>query len=102
MDVSLMTAYVAEPTIMMRITSTVMYRTVFVPNLAMFSRVIGLALGLSLMKLTQKSTSDLGCKLRGTWRRSIVLVLRGILNKFLQFGNHACELHWQDVLCRCA
>jgi hypothetical protein len=44
MDVSLMTAYVAEPAITTRITSTIMYRTVLVPNLAMFSRVMGLAL----------------------------------------------------------
>jgi hypothetical protein len=44
MDVSLIMAYAAEPPITMRITSTIMYRTVFVPNLAVFSRVMGLAL----------------------------------------------------------
>ncbi len=39
-----MTAYVAEPAITIRITSAIMYRTVLVPNLAVFSRVMGLAL----------------------------------------------------------
>jgi hypothetical protein len=44
MDVSLMMAYAAEPAITMRITSTIMYLRVFAPNLAVFSRVMGLAL----------------------------------------------------------
>jgi hypothetical protein len=44
MEVSLMTAYVAEPAITMRITSAIMYLTVLAPNLAVFSWVMGLAL----------------------------------------------------------
>ena len=44
MEVSLMTAYVAEPAITIRITSTIMYRTALAPNLALFSPVMGLAL----------------------------------------------------------
>jgi hypothetical protein len=44
MEVSLMTAYAAEPAITMRIAIMMMYRTVFDPNLATFSRVMDLAL----------------------------------------------------------
>jgi hypothetical protein len=43
MEVSLMTAYAAEPAITLRITITIMYRTVLVPNLETFSRLMGLA-----------------------------------------------------------
>jgi len=54
MEVSLMTAYVAEPAITMRITSTTMYRTVLVPNLAMFSWVMGL--GVNSLRLNETNS----------------------------------------------